>query len=220
MPVLPVMRRLEGGTVELDVDRWHATPAAVELALLSRVKGPVLDVGCGPARHVRALAERQVPVLGIDVSPVAVAAARRRGEAVLRRSVFDHLPGTGRWQTVLLLDGNVGIGGDPARLLERSRSLLAPDGEIVVEVDEPGSGLERLTVRLERGDDRGPWFRWARIGADVLGEVAGEAGLAVAGLSGVDRRWFGWLTPADATISSAGSGGSAGDPLTGSLLVP
>ena len=30
--------------------------------------GPVLDIGCGPGRHVFALAERGIPVLGIDIT--------------------------------------------------------------------------------------------------------------------------------------------------------
>jgi SAM-dependent methyltransferase len=43
------------------------------------VPGPVLDVGCGPAAHVtRYLADRDVRIEGIDLSPVVVAEARRR----------------------------------------------------------------------------------------------------------------------------------------------
>ena len=36
-----------------------------------------------------------------------------RGVNVLERSVFAGVPGQGRWRSVLLLDGNIGIGGDP-----------------------------------------------------------------------------------------------------------
>jgi len=43
----------------------------------------------------------------------------------VRRSVFDALPAEGRWHTALLADGNVGIGGDPIRLLSRLRGLIA-----------------------------------------------------------------------------------------------
>ncbi|OLF13261.1 class I SAM-dependent methyltransferase [Actinophytocola xanthii] len=43
------------------------------------VGAPVLDVGCGPAGHVtRYLAERDVRVEGLDVSPAVVAEATRR----------------------------------------------------------------------------------------------------------------------------------------------
>ncbi|HWM04106.1 MAG TPA: class I SAM-dependent methyltransferase [Actinophytocola sp.] len=45
----------------------------------ARVDGPVFDVGCGPAGHVtRYLVDRGVRIVGVDVSPVSVAEARRR----------------------------------------------------------------------------------------------------------------------------------------------
>jgi SAM-dependent methyltransferase len=39
--------------------------------------GPVLDVGCGPGRVAGLLAERGVPVIGIDLSPGMLEVARR-----------------------------------------------------------------------------------------------------------------------------------------------
>jgi hypothetical protein len=39
---------------------------------------------------------------------------------------------------VLLLDGNIGIGGDPHRLLRRVRELLTPTGRLLVELDVDG----------------------------------------------------------------------------------
>jgi SAM-dependent methyltransferase len=47
--------------------------------ILGMRPGPVLDVGCGPAGHVtRYLADRDVRIEGIDLSPAVVAEARRR----------------------------------------------------------------------------------------------------------------------------------------------
>ena len=100
--------------------------------------GPVLDVGCGPGRLVLGLAQRGTVALGVDPAPAAVALARSRGAPVLQRSVFDPLPGQGRWRTVLLADGNIGIGGDPepaaaplrrapGRRRHRGRRGRAPD---------------------------------------------------------------------------------------------
>lgn len=51
--------------------------------------------------------------LGIDVSEIAVAHARSRGATAIEASVFDRVPGAGRWGSAPLLDGNVGIGGCP-----------------------------------------------------------------------------------------------------------
>ena len=53
---------------------------------------------------------------------------------MLQRSVFDRLPGERRWGTVLLLDGNIGIGGDPVRLLRRCADLVRPRGQVLAEV--------------------------------------------------------------------------------------
>ena len=99
---------------------WRCTPGCavrVDELIVSRCSGPVIDVGCGPGRFVEALAARGLPVLGIDVSGASVGQTRARGASALRRNVFEPVPGEGRWQTLLLADGNVGIGGDPFALL-------------------------------------------------------------------------------------------------------
>ncbi len=107
-------------------------------SLLDRCRGPALDVGSGPGRLTVALAERGVPVLGIDIRPGAVAAARSAGALVMLRDVFGRVPGAGRWMTVLLADGTIGIGGDPAALLRRAGELLAPQGRALVELAPAG----------------------------------------------------------------------------------
>jgi hypothetical protein len=61
--------------------------------------------------------------LGVDLLPVAVELARGRGARAIVGSIFDELPGSGTWQSALLLDGDVGIGGAPARLLAGIRTL-------------------------------------------------------------------------------------------------
>ncbi|MFD5841041.1 methyltransferase domain-containing protein [Streptomyces chartreusis] len=62
------LRRADGWLLPLDVERWctHADP--VDLDVLDRCEGAVLDVGCGPGRLVAALSARGRTVLGIDVS--------------------------------------------------------------------------------------------------------------------------------------------------------
>jgi SAM-dependent methyltransferase len=175
----------------LDPRRWLGPASMADRAVLASVEGPVLDVGCGPARHVRALLHRGVPALGIDVSPAAVRLARRRGAAVLRRSVYDRVPGAGRWRTILLLDGSIGIGGDPAELLRRTGSLVAGGGTVLVEVAPPGIPSGPLTVCLDRD---GPRLRWARVGVDALAALADASGLALARTASLGGRWFGWLS--------------------------
>jgi SAM-dependent methyltransferase len=179
-----------GQVIPLAVDRWHEPAGEVDRALLATVDDPVLDVGCGPGRIVTELAGQGRVALGVDTSPAAVAATRRRGAPVLQRSAFDLLPGEGRWGTVLLLDGNVGIGGDPLSLLARCAGLLRPGGQLVAEVEPPGVAARSLTVRLESADASSRWFPWAQVGADDVAGLVEAAGLRPAGRSEAGGRWF------------------------------
>jgi SAM-dependent methyltransferase len=175
------LRTADGRALPLQVSRWCGAPDAVDEEMLGHCRGPVLDVGCGPGRLTVALTERGIPALGVDISRAAVARTRRAGAPALRRSVFDPLPGQGRWATVLLADGNIGIGGRPARLLRRCTQLLAPAGRVLIEA-EPGNVDERLTACLEHPDGRrGPVFPWARMGTAAVLRAAADAGLHVTG---------------------------------------
>jgi SAM-dependent methyltransferase len=189
----PALLRSDAGPpLPLHVDRWFGEPSGAERDVLDRALAPVLDVGCGPARHTLTLLRRGVRALGVDASAAAVRLARGRGAPVLHRSVFDALPDEGGWGTALLLDGNVGIGGDPSALMARLRRLLRPGGRALVEVDPPGTPTESFRARLT-GADPASWFPWARVGADRLGDLGAGAGLRLAELWPAEGRWFGRL---------------------------
>jgi SAM-dependent methyltransferase len=183
-----------GGAIPLPVERWRSEPTPAERALLADLPSPVLDVGCGPGRVVAALVATGRVALGVDPSPAAVSETHARGGIALCRSVFDPLPGEGRWGGVVLLDGNVGIGGDPVALLARVRALLAPGGVAVVEVEAPAVASQRLRVRLHAGGALGPWFPWARLSAADLAGVTAGARLRTRDVVVRDGRWFARLT--------------------------
>ncbi|MGP3923941.1 methyltransferase domain-containing protein [Streptomyces sp. 8N616] len=193
--------RADGWLLPLEVERWCAGADTSDMTVLRRCEGTVLDIGCGPGRLVAALVAMGRPTLGIDVSPAAVARTVREGGSALRRSVFDPLPGEGRWGTALLIDGNIGIGGDPRALLERVAGIVAPGGLALVEA-APADVDERVRVRIDdgraarpaagpcthRGAGHGPDartgpgprrdtdFPWARVGMTALLREAAAAG--------------------------------------------
>jgi SAM-dependent methyltransferase len=179
-----------GEELPLALERYVGPLAPEDEHALKRSVGPVLDVGCGPGRHVLALARRGVVAVGVDISPKAVRMARRRGAAVIEASIFDRLPGAGRWGSALLLDGNIGIGGCPAELLARAGALLCPTGIVVVEIDPPGMPAIEVRVRLESEDAVSEWFPWARLGVDDLGGVARAGGFEVTECWQAGARWF------------------------------
>jgi SAM-dependent methyltransferase len=171
------LHRHDGWLLPLDVERWCAEPDAADRTVLDRCQGSVLDIGCGPGRLVGSLAARGVPVLGIDVSAEAVRRTERSGGPALVRSVFEPLPGEGRWDTVLLMDGNIGIGGDPAALLGRVADIAGPGGAVIVETADHEELDELVDVRLHDGSRaHGAAFPWARVGLPALLRHARTAG--------------------------------------------
>lgn len=182
-----------GQAIPAPTDRWFLAADSAEHRALEDARGPVLDIGCGPGRHVVALAERGVPALGIDITAGALAHARARGASVLERCIFGHLPGAGRWRSALLLDGNVGIGGDPVALLRRVRAVLAPDGRVLVEAGAPGTSRPKTRARFEVDGAAGPWFDWATVDRDEIAALAASTDLAPRRIWTDDGRWFAWL---------------------------
>jgi SAM-dependent methyltransferase len=185
-----------GGPVQiLDAARWSGGLRPGDPALLNRCRGTTLDIGCGPGRLAAGLARRGQVALGVDICPEAVRLTRRRGAAAVRGSVFGPLPGEGRWGAILLADGNIGIGGDPARLLRRCAGLLRARGVVLVEVRPPGEpSWEADVVLRHRGRESAP-FPWANVGAQDVTDLAGRCALRVRRLWTEAGRWFVDLTP-------------------------
>lgn len=181
----------------LDPAHWCGGLRPGDHGVLARCAGPSLDVGCGPGRFTAALCGRGVPAVGIDISAEAVRQARRHGAAAHRVDVFSagvealaDPPHRARWRHVLLTDGNIGIGGDPHRLLRRCGRLMATGGDILVELDPPGSGSWHGPVTLlDSGPPSRP-FPWAAVAADDLETLAHQAALRVCETWTEAGRWF------------------------------
>lgn len=99
----------------------------------------VLDVGCGPGRHARALAERGIEVVGVDISPRFIEVAADGAPAGASFVVGDarHLTYDAEFDAVVsLCQGGFGlVRGDDASVL---------DG--MVRAAKPGTGRLALTA--------------------------------------------------------------------------
>ena len=190
------IRNDRGADHRVDPAGWCRRHLPGDRALLARCSGPTLDVGCGPGRLTSALNRLGHPALGIDISATAVRLARTRGAIALRRDVFAALPGHGRWRHLLLADGNIGIGGDPARLLRRCRELVGRHGQIHAELARPGTRSWAGEARLRDSDGHpSAPFRWAVLAAGDLAAVADAGALHILDTWTEADRWFATLTP-------------------------
>ena len=169
---------------EMDLSRWSEDADATDFRLLAGATGPVLDIGCGPGRMVKAAMGQGLAALGIDVSQTAIDIARESGLMVLKRSVFDRLPREGQWGSALLVDGNIGIGGDPLALLARCAELIATAGAVIVEVHaDPERDRAYNGTLVDIHGQRSAEFPWAEVGRDALETYGRAAGLRL------DQAW-------------------------------
>lgn len=184
-----VVRTPGAPPVPLPVAAWTGAADHTDLLFLRHCAGATIDLGCGPGRLTAELAAAGHVVLGIDVVAEAVRQARSRGGSALHRDIFGPLPGEGRWETALLVDGNIGIGGDPTALLARVARLLASGGRVVVEVGPPGTPTGPVAAQLACDCASTAYFPWALVGVDGLADVAGRAGLTVRAVDRYGDRW-------------------------------
>ncbi|WFR68224.1 class I SAM-dependent methyltransferase [Curtobacterium flaccumfaciens] len=131
-----------------------------------------------PGRMLVAARTLGIPALGVDVSADAVAIAQRSGGTALQGSVFDPIPDEGHWDTALVIDGNIGIGGDPAALLARCAEIVRVGGRIVVETHTDRHADRSYTARVVDADGHeSEGFPWAEVGVDALLDHAESVGL-------------------------------------------
>jgi SAM-dependent methyltransferase len=114
------------------------------------VRGRVLDLGCGAGRIGLHLQDRGHEVVGIDVSPLAVEVARRRGLVDARVGTLDTAiePGE-RFDTITLLGNNLGLlGGERTgrRILRKLAGCVTNRGRILAGSYDPYEGASELAL--------------------------------------------------------------------------
>ena len=120
--------------------RSYKEMPALEQKALQLAKGKVLDVGCGAGAHSLYLQnEKNLEVHSIDISSNAVAACTLRGlKNVNLQNILeiDTTTSANKYDTILLLMNGTGIFGtlkNTAQYLQKLKSLLKPDGQILID---------------------------------------------------------------------------------------
>jgi SAM-dependent methyltransferase len=154
------------GTPPWDIGRPQ--PAIVRLADEGRIKGAVLDVGCGTGEHVLLLKERGYDVMGIDGSPRAIKRAlskarRRRLDARFEVADALDLSGLSRTFDTVIDSGLFHVFPDDERVrfVNSLGGVLRPGGTYFMmcfSEHEPGNwGPRRVTQAEIRSAFRDGW---------------------------------------------------------------
>jgi SAM-dependent methyltransferase len=172
---------------------WEEMPL-IEQEALDNCTGKILDVGAGAGSHSLILQERGADVTALDISEGAIRVLKARGiKQVKQANIFDLKDST--FDTLLMLMNGIGIAGDlPGlyNLLEHTKSLLNPGGQILLESsdilymyeEEDGSVLldlnsgyyGEITYNMMYKDQESGNFRWLFIDPSLLEQYADEHG--------------------------------------------
>jgi 2-polyprenyl-3-methyl-5-hydroxy-6-metoxy-1,4-benzoquinol methylase len=120
--------------------RRLATDAAIVEAVAERKPGRVLDLGCGEGWLMRALAERGIEAIGLDVSLELVMAAEETGGGRYRCCSYEELVDdptrAGGPYDAIACNFSL-LGEDLVPLLRALRGNLAPGGALVIQTVHP-----------------------------------------------------------------------------------
>ncbi|MCW4038482.1 MAG: class I SAM-dependent methyltransferase [Candidatus Bathyarchaeota archaeon] len=174
-----------------------------EQKAMERVKGRVLDIGCGAGRHSLHLQEKGFDVLGIDVSPLAIKVCRLRGLKKAEVMSIDQVTfKSNSFDTIIMMGNNFGLFGGlkkARRLLKRFHTMTSQDALIIAETRDPYrtdnpdhleyqeynrnrgrmSGQLRLRIRFKRYVT--PWFNYLLVSKEELQEILDGTGWKVQG---------------------------------------
>lgn len=158
-----------------DFERWEWWDREL-LPLIEH--GPVLDLGAGAGRASLYLQKRGLAVTAVDASPGAVEVCRRRGVADARLGDVNDPPADQAWGAVLLLCGNLGLGGSwegNRRLLGRLAELTGPGAVLVGDSVNP-DGPPRVVLRLRYRGLVTPWWPQYNIPARQMSALVDGTG--------------------------------------------
>lgn len=126
------------------------------LGLVGTPEPPVLDIGCGGGRHLRAFAKRGVQAFGLDLSAFLL---RRAGGGRAIRADFRHLPfrdgSFGMIASFFTSFGYLETEEEDRALLAGFLRVLRPEGVLFLDLPNPDHVAAHLVARSETVRPRG-----------------------------------------------------------------
>lgn len=181
-----------------NIDSSFARPSKwprMEREAMRLVRGRVLDLGCGPGRHVLYLQKKGIDVVGVDASPTQVALARIRGVQQVYQATVQRLPrGIGTFNSVLMMGNNLGLAGDVPRVrrfLRDLREITRKGARLIGHSRIPGTWSEvhlpyvkwnlrrnrppgLITLRVRYKGRVGDWFDLLLVSPEELARLGQE----------------------------------------------
>ena len=182
-----------GAGPDVYLSNFKGWPAA-ERQSVRYMRGRVMDIGCGAGRVALELQRRGVDVVGLDVSPLAVRAARLRGVKEVWSVPVELLDSKiASFDSLVLFGNNFGIFETPQRarrILSQLNKHAKPGARIFAESTSAyfggAPGFDRsyyhrnkargrspgeLKVRYHYGDLVGSWFHWLYVSQNELRSI-------------------------------------------------
>ncbi len=122
--------------------------------------GPVLDLGAGAGRASLWFQDRGLDVTAVENSVKARHVCRQRGVVDVRLGDLNDPPADKPWGAVLLLRGNLGLGGSHEAiraLLIKLAHMCAPGAVLIGDTVDPGESRS-ITLRIRYRDEATPWW--------------------------------------------------------------
>lgn len=166
----------------------------LEQVALENCRGEILDIGAGAGSHALMLQNAGKDVTAMDVSPISIDVAKKRGvEKTVLANIFHYKEK--QYDTLLMLMNGIGLVSTLEGLqffFVHAKKLLKEGGQIIFDssdilylfqeedgsflIDLAGEYYGQVNYWMEYKDIKGEEFKWLYIAFPVMEEYADQAG--------------------------------------------
>lgn len=151
----------------------------VDQLIAAGIKGPVLDVGAGAGRMALKLQAADIEVVALDCEAACVELLHANGVRNVVHADIRSYETTQRFHTITFMDSTFGLIGNveaAGELLVRLKSLLLPDGVVLVQDAQSQLPVVNLHWRFVFRHQVGPYFRWLNFSFTGLSDTVRQHG--------------------------------------------